>query len=880
MKRTVFRTMTLLLCALLCLNTALAENSVTAKVPAPGGADMITLTGLEIGGVENPTVGEELDQTAVVTSAESVTWEIPVYWLSQTTVVKSAKGTSWKIPTYQMDQMAVTTSTTGIAWEVPSYWLERSDRVVDAFSPDGMPAVALEGVIYRPVLAFYLPEGYTCDGIVTLDDDLSGVFRAMGNAVAFSSEAGITFITCTMEIIAPAIQGTQDVSGSPKKTARPVEPELPEESEDPYKKFAAAYTADHNVDIEAVFDSFGGVENTDWDALVRAFSYRDAKEELAFIVSDFNQQLMEYLKNDWGAWGEYNNPITDAVMRYKNDELEKVPASLRAYCDENTCLFVDPESLEDLKDTIVNSIQPQAVNLLRERLPVIANAADNEMSKETGLYFIYRDTGTADTDILSDEDGFKSRIRIYIGNMIEGEKDGRELLDFRDEPDRYTHAIIHEDVHLFMSDYNRNGMFPDLDGYEREMVIDYDNWTVEYFYTIPGSDDRMTQEEYRAFLDSLMFPSWMKEGTAQLIAGFYQMNYSEDLFNRVGTEKDGYLVFTPEKVKAQYDGEIGELDTGGPGEEDAKYCYAPLAMMYLTEKQLQSQGKTGLIRDESGAVIGLDNAALREGISEILDAMHTEKTLDDVIESILGPGNNADGFAKQFITDGGESLDFSVDVLNCLQAQSEALGYRVSGGILYDGEHIPLNAIDWDNSTEQSDFYQFSASGDYVYSDVPLEIAEATKTKGDFDLEEYRAQHAPAEEPDGNDAQLAAVRAEYEPAAARQDSGSAVLPENAEQPAEAELPEDAEQQEEEIELPETLDPQQDGDANQAEEPELKQDDALDQPEERRDEQPETEEPTGAEMKEPAFAGSEDKSAGSGAVQPSTEVQALEETDEA
>ena len=31
---------------------------------------------------------------------------------------------------------------------------------------------------------------------------------------------------------------------------------------------------------------------------------------------------------------------------------------------------------------------------------------------------------------------------------------------------------------------------------------------------------------------------------------------------------------------------------------------------------------------------------------------------------------------------------------------------------------------------------------------------------------------------------------------------------------------------------------------------------------------------------PAFAGSEDKSAGSGAVQPSTEVQALEETDEA
>ena len=53
--------------------------------------------------------------------------------------------------------------------------------------------------------------------------------------------------------------------------------------------------------------------------------------------------------------------------------------------------------------------------------------------------------------------------------------------------------------------------------------------------------------------------------------------------------------------------------------------------------------------------------------------------MEEIVEAILGEGNGVDAFAKQFITENGESLDFCVDVLNYLQGQSEELGYTICG---------------------------------------------------------------------------------------------------------------------------------------------------------------------------------------------------------
>ena len=64
--------------------------------------------------------------------------------------------------------------------------------------------------------------------------------------------------------------------------------------------------------------------------------------------------------------------------------------------------------------------------------------------------------------------------------------------------------------------------------------------------------------------------------------------------------------------------------------------------------------------------------------------------------------SGVDAFAKQFITDDDESLDFCVDMLNYLHAQSDEQGYAVSGGILYEDGKMPKDVIDWENDTEIS----------------------------------------------------------------------------------------------------------------------------------------------------------------------------------
>ena len=381
--------------------------------------------------------------------------------------------------------------------------------------------------------------------------------------------------------------------------------------------------------------------------------------------------------------------------------------------------------------------------MLRERMPVIADAMENEMSKETGLAFRYYDRESfASTETLRFGDEMETRIRIETKAFAVETENGKDLIFFRDQLDTLADVILHEDFHLFMHDYNRNGMKADISAIEHHFDIDYDTWTFVEYYTVADTDIVMTPDEYVAWLDAQTFPDWMKEGSAMLVTGFYHKDYCKEMFARAGEAEDGHLVFTADTVKAQYDGEIGALDAEiGVAAADAQYCYGPLAIMYLTEKQLQADGKTALNRDENGNVTGIDNAALCDGLSEILTQLHSVHTMDEIMEEILGEGSSTDDFAKQFITDGGESLDFCVDVLNYLQGQSEELGYTVSGGIIYEGNEMPKDVIDWENDTEETDFYQFSDSKDLVESDVPPEIANATKTKSTLDLEEYRREH-------------------------------------------------------------------------------------------------------------------------------------------
>ena len=108
--------------------------------------DQPTVSGLVIDDVAAPNPGDTLDNTAKVTSAEGVEWEIPVLWVA--------------------DNLELATD-------------------------------AQEGRSYLPALVFYLPQGYAIDGSefkVTLSDSLTELFGGSEVVSVYDAQTGITYI--------------------------------------------------------------------------------------------------------------------------------------------------------------------------------------------------------------------------------------------------------------------------------------------------------------------------------------------------------------------------------------------------------------------------------------------------------------------------------------------------------------------------------------------------------------------------------------------------------------------------------------------------------------------------------------------------------------
>ena len=108
--------------------------------------DQPTVSGLVIDDVAAPNPGDTLDNTAKVTSAEGVEWEIPVLWVA--------------------DNLELATE-------------------------------AQEGRSYLPALVFYLPQGFAIDGSefkVTLSDSLTELFGGSEVVSVYDAQTGITYI--------------------------------------------------------------------------------------------------------------------------------------------------------------------------------------------------------------------------------------------------------------------------------------------------------------------------------------------------------------------------------------------------------------------------------------------------------------------------------------------------------------------------------------------------------------------------------------------------------------------------------------------------------------------------------------------------------------
>ena len=247
----------------------------------------------------------------------------------------------------------------------------------------------------------------------------------------------------------------------------------------------------------------------------------------------------------------------------------------------------------------------------------------------------------------------------------------------------------------------------------------------------------------------MLYPDWFAEGTAQLICGFYHDSFTVDLFNKISIKENDGVTYTKERIKAQYTEKIRTLDSETYSQDNVfgSYCYGPLAVMYLLDRHLQASGKPSALKyDDDGTLTYVNVTELRDSMSDVLLLLHSEKTLDEIIQDTLG--EDCDTFEDMFI--GGEeagntSLDFCTDVLNYLEKASQKIGERATGSILQDFDR-PYSDLWIFDENETSDYYNFVITdNNYATSTADPEIAEKSKPAKIFDQEAYRAAMAEKE---------------------------------------------------------------------------------------------------------------------------------------
>ena len=91
------------------------------------------------------------------------------------------------VPGEPFDKFATITSEEGTAWDIPVFWIDDKGKAVD---------VPEKGKSYMPLLVFFVPDGFTSDGILTLPPYLSNLFLGTGEVLTIADhEHGITYIT-------------------------------------------------------------------------------------------------------------------------------------------------------------------------------------------------------------------------------------------------------------------------------------------------------------------------------------------------------------------------------------------------------------------------------------------------------------------------------------------------------------------------------------------------------------------------------------------------------------------------------------------------------------------------------------------------------------
>lgn len=395
------------------------------------------------------------------------------------------------------------------------------------------------------------------------------------------------------------------------------------------------------------------------------------------------------------------------------------PTYTELYCSNTAKEAIDSDVLEQFCDLLINRIEPQAVNLLLDKLPALKAAAEQGgLSSEIGMYVYYGkgdydcyahfiDGGAAaSTSICPLEDEDESAV---LGQLIafntktifNKDTDGNSYFDTGShEWLRFEYAVAHELVHAVMNDYNRAGVM----GYN-----DMESLNMSY------GDARKIRNEY---IKLLAFPTWFIEGTASIIGDGYDQ--VDDIYDQYkSTDGD----FTAESVLNAYlDNQYYTLKANNMM---SGYVSGYPAMFYLCDLAAKQNPAVGAAITETNGEFSMDNQKLLYGFNEILSRLHNGETLDDIINSLTdGRFENTADFEERFIrgeqvngaySGDEETLGLCVNILNYFDGLTKTYEETASGSLLVPFENVGEFPLDIGSDT-QADIYQPNGSNDFVAS--------------------------------------------------------------------------------------------------------------------------------------------------------------------
>ncbi len=580
-------------------NTAFEhQNEVDAGRHTDASDDKVVITGVEITDLGEPVAGRMLDNEATV-----LAYKDGVY--------------------------------NGISWKIPVIWVDESGKTA---------TVAVAGVTYLPVFAFYVPDGYELKGV-----DFSGLINV--KLPAFLKNI---YLNKSLRV-----------------------------------NYSGRFSEDNLRGILSATDPSTGITYIKGPGVV--------------IESPVGNNTSENAGADNGGDSEStDNGNSETPADSDEGSEEESKDEVLIHCQSGIVEKYGYEFLDWFVKTIKYEVQPQAVNILCDGLISFDVAQEYDwFSNNIGLY-IYGEEGSsveatvAITSWKGSEENGEDPDLLYMDMLIKyniasfaTKDDGGYWTVNSNNMTKVVSTTVHEMLHAYMYDYNRNGTL--------------------------GRNSALEENKGRYAL-----PDWLCEGAAEAVSGAFServnefKNYYDSNLSRY-TESRLYDIYQDKS----YD--TSKLNDYGA------YSLGMLAVYYISGLSAQKY-----FNADFGNLYLTDSYYYRQGFDRILSDINYGKTLDSIINEISG-GKYKDttDFETQFISsESHETTKSCVALLNFFNSMTTTsngeLQY-ISGSMLKEFGTLAGDLLQ--GVSTENKIYKISDTKDYVDSTVDPYMAMQTGTK-------------------------------------------------------------------------------------------------------------------------------------------------------